>query len=317
MIKIIVIIVTIIILSVCLLCRYKLTEENILIKSLHNTNFDYILEKYDTNIKTFYYPSSYIYEIFVSSNFKNILDNTIKLQKYFGVNKTVYGIKKVNDEYFFEYYYYYPNENNKHNLLNILNFFNIKKNINLKNYYLVSFELKNSDVNKLEELNIYFTKNDCNHNKPINYHNDFIICKECLECYNVTLNILSNKLEYKNNYKFFYRKSSYNEEIFNYAKSIIKKNIDLTKIFSANLLSCRKSICITQKPNSYGFYFAGLPFDNFIKFIEDTNFNNEFCNNLINNKDKLSYLLFDIGFDIIIKEDDSILFTKVSFYGIL
>ncbi len=46
-------------------------------------------------------------------------------------------------------------------------------------------------------------------------------------------------------------------------------------------------------------------------------FNNEFCNNLINNKDKLSYLLFDIGFDIIIKEDNIILFTKVSFYGIL
>lgn len=320
MIKIIIIIatiVTIIVLSVYLFYRYKFIEKNMLIKSLHNTNLDYILENYDTNIKKTDYPSSYIYEIFVSNGFKNILNNTLKIQKYFGVNKTVYGIKKVNNEYFFEYYYYYPNENIKHNLLNILKFFKIKKNINLKNYYLVSFELKNNDVNKLEELNIYHTKNNCNHNSPINFHNDFIICKKCLECYNVTLNILSNKMVKKNTYKFFFRNSSSNEEIFNYTKSIIKKNIDLKKIFSDNLLSCKKSICITQKPNSYGFYFSLLPFDNFIKFMQDTNFNNEFSNKLINNKDKLSYLLFDIGFDIIIKEDNSILFTKLSFYGIL
>ena len=313
MIKIIIIIV---ILLVCLFYRYKFIEKNILIKSLHNTNFDYILEKYNTIIKKTDYPSSYIYEIFVSSSFKNILTNALKIQKYFGVNKTVYGIKKVNNEYFFEYYYY-PNENIKHNLLNILNFFKIKKNINLKNYYMVSFELKNNDVNKLEELNIYYTKNNCNHNNIKKFHNEFMICRKCAECYNITLNILSNKLIKKNTYKFFFRHLSSNEEIFNYTKSIIKKNIDLTKIFSDNLLSCKKSICVTQKPNSYGFYFSLLPFDNFIKFIEDTNFNNEFSKNLINNKDKLSYLLFDIGFDIIIKEDNSILLTKVSFYGVL
>jgi hypothetical protein len=65
-----VITVIIIILSVCLFYRYKFIEKNILVKSLHNSNFDYILEKYDTVIKKTDYPSSYIYEIFVSGSFK-------------------------------------------------------------------------------------------------------------------------------------------------------------------------------------------------------------------------------------------------------
>jgi hypothetical protein len=82
-------------------------------------------------------------------------------------------------------------------------------------------------------------------------------------------------------------------------------------------MSCKKSICITKKPNKIGFYFSLLPFDDFILFLKHSNFNKKLYNKLLLNKNKLTYLLFDIGFDIKINIDNSITYTKLSFYGIL
>jgi hypothetical protein len=49
-------------------------------------------------------------------------------------------------------------------------------------------------------------------------------------------------------------------------------------------------------------------FNNFIYF--------DIFDNLLENKENLSYLLFDIGFDFVIENND-VVFTKYSFYGIL
>ena len=297
-------------------------ENNIIILDMNNTNYDYIYEKYDTKyIENYHYPSSYIFEIFTKNNYKKIYDETIKIQKYFGINKTVYGIKKVNNEYIFEYYYYYPNENKLNTVTDIFKFFNIHNNINNNNinnnYYLVSFELDANMPHNLNDINIYYSLNNCNHNLNVYYHNIFSICQKCLTCMNKTYNIKTNTIIDKNIYKFFFRNNSTLEEIFNYTQILIGKDVDLNIICTPYLLSCKKSICISKKPKTIGFYFSLIPFDDFIIFLEKMNFDTKLSYTLINNKNKLSYLLFDIGFDIMIKEDNSIIFTKLSFYGIL
>jgi hypothetical protein len=286
-----------------------------MIHSTKNTNCDYELEEYDAIITDDCYPSSYIFEMFTKNNYKNIYDNSIKIQEHFGVNKTVYGIKKINDVFKFEYYYYYENENNLHSIESILKLFNKKKEYNNPDYCLVSFEL--NDVFDINELNIYYLEDSCQHNDIYHHHDKFKVCKTCLTSYNITWNIESDKVIKKNTYKFFFRRLSKDEEIFNYARSLLGDNVDLGKIFKDYLMTCRKNICITKKTNNnYGFYFARLSFDNFIRFLIDVEFDKEFTDNLLEVKENLSYLLFDIGFDFVIENND-VVFTKYSFYGIL
>ena len=67
---------------------------------------------------------------------------------------------------------------------------------------------------------------------------------------NKTFNIKSNTSENKNIYKFFFRKTSTNDEIFNYTKTLIGKNVDINILFPPYLLSCEKSICVTKKPKA-------------------------------------------------------------------
>ena len=291
-----------------------------LVLQLKNTNYDYTFEKYYINNNKNCYPSSYIFEIFTKNKYNNIYNQTIKIQKYFGVNKTVYGIKKVKDEYLFEYYYSYYNENKLHNIQNIFKLFKINNRINFENYCLISFELINNNIIELSqninEINIYYLLNNCNHKTPILFHN-FTICKQCLSCMNKTYNINNNTIIDKNIYKNFPRNTSNLTEIYNYTKTLIGNDVDLNLIFTPYLLSCKKNICVAKKPNSIGFYFSLVPFDDFIIFLEKSNFNEELRYKLIENNNKLSYLLFDIGFDIIIKEDNNIIFNKLSFYGIL
>ena len=292
--------------------------ENKLVLELNDTNYDYIYEKYDIkNIDNSYYPSSYIFEIFTKNKYNKIYNQTIKIQKHFGINKTVYGIKKINNEYVFEYYYYYENENKLNNVDNCFKLFNIDNEINFENYYLASFELNENRPTNINEINIYYTANNCNHKNLADFHKKFLICRECLTCMNKTYNIKNDSIISKNIYKFFFREDSTLTEIYDYTKKLIGKNVDLNIIFTSYLLTCKKSICITKKPETIGFYFSLIPFDDFIIFLEKTNFNNELRHNLLCKKNKLDYLLFDIGFDIKINDDNSIIFTKLSFYGIL
>ena len=294
----------------------NINKDNLILE-LINTNYDYIYEKYNIKyISNDCYPSSYIFEIFTKNNYIDIYNKTVEIQNFFGINKTVYGIKKINNEYFFEYYYYYKNENILNNITNIFKFFNINMRDNFDNYYLVSFELNKNTPNNINEINIYYPVNNCGHNTPIYFHNIYI-CKKCIICMNKTFNIKSNTSENKNIYKFFLRKTSTNDEIFNYTKTLIGKNIDINIIFPPYLLSCEKSICVTKKPKAIGFYFSLIPFDDFIIFLEKTNFDNKLVTKLLYEKSKLSYLFFDVGFDIKVNDDNKIIFTKLSFYGIL
>jgi hypothetical protein len=291
-------------------------EENLeLIKINKNTNFNYIYERYTVNFKTNYLPSSYIFELFTKKNFYKIYKKTCEIQKYFGVNKTVYGIKKKNNKYMFEYYYYYSNYFDKHTIKNVFNFFNISTKFNFENYYLISFELQEHDL-QLEELNIYETYVNCNCNKLKKYSDVFDICSNCLECKNFSYNVKSDEITEKNIYKFFYRNANDDKDIFEYSKTLFGNNINLELIYKPYLLTFNTSICITKKPDCIGLYFCSITYNNFIEFLKEKNFNDELVLKLVQNSDNLSYLMFDVGFDVVIT-NNNITFTKLSFYGIL
>jgi hypothetical protein len=315
-------IVIIIIIIIFLIYKYTILENNKLILSKKNTNYNYVYDEYNIpnniiNLNT-NKPSSYIFEIFTKDKYKNIYNHSIQVQKYFGINKTVYGIKKRNNSFSFEYYYYYPSENKLHNIDYILKFLNKKKENDFKRYYLISYEITedNTNLNDINELNIYHTIDNCIHNSNINYHNSEI-CRKCLKCYNNTWNIKTNELVKKNTYKFFLRKISTNDEIIEYTKNIINKNIDYNEILYPYINTFTNSICVTEKPTSIGFYHSGIPLDNLIIFLERTQFDKKITEEIKKNKNNLNYLLFDIGFDINVNEKNEIIYTKLSIYGIL
>ena len=243
----------------------KLNKKNNfeLIKIKKYTNYNYINEPYNAIMTEDDLPSSYIFEIFTKNNFPKIYEKTCELQKYFGVNNIVFGIKKKDNKYTFEYYLYYCNYNEKHKIQNVFDFFNISQNINFENYYLISFELEENNLN-LEELNIYNTLVKCNCKKLVKYNEAFNICYNCLECANVSYDIKLNKIINKNIYKFFYRDRTNNNDVLEYSKTLFGNDVNLELIFKLYLLTCDTSICITKKTNCIGLYFSSITFDNFI-----------------------------------------------------
>jgi hypothetical protein len=80
-------------------------------------------------------------------------------------------------------------------------------------------------------------------------------------------------------------------------------------------MSFDTSICITQKPNCIGLYFSSLTYDNFMIFLKEMEFDEDLIENLTKIRNKISYLMFDVGFDVIII-GNNINYTKISFYGI-
>ncbi len=283
---------------------------------MKNTNYDYILEKYNIeNYNKNNKPSSYILELFALDNYPLLYNKSVEIQEYFGINKTIYGIKKKNNKFSLEYYFYYYNENTRHNIENIQKFLNYKNKININNkYYLLSFEINDNNLDNVEEINAYYTKSDCKCDNIGLYHDIFEICDTCLTCFNFSYNIKNNKKIFKNTYKFFFKKNDY--LLVDYIKSLFKDNVNINDILKPYCLNYKKSICVSQKPNNIGFYISQIPFDDFILFLNDTNFDASLTEKIIKNKDKLSYLLFDIGFDITI-ENNSIKYNKLSFYGVL
>ena len=286
---------------------------------LRRTNYDYILEEYPVDSKIYHYPSSYIFKLFTQSKYPTIYQKAIQLQKYFGVNKTVYGIKKSNDAFSFEFYYYYPNENSLHTISNIGTCFSLpisEDTIQDKHYYLASFDINPHAPNTITDLNLYYTLNDCSHNSPYNYHSH-TICQTCKMTRNITYNTQNQSIVDKNVYKFFYKDSPV-EEIYDYTRSLLNQDVDMKLMFPPYLMNFKKAVCVSSKPGgAIGLYFNLVPFYDFITFLNKTKFSETLEAALIQDRHRLSYLLFDIGIDITVIDFNTIEIRKVAFYGIL
>lgn len=305
----------VILVFIILVIFFTVHKPNLSIR-LHNSNYDSTYEKYDVQTKFYHYPNAYIFKTFTQSAYPGVYKTAIKLQKYFGVNKNVYGIKSCNGEFSFEFYYYYPKENTLHTVSDIATVFNLPVSGDDKNYYLVSFDIDPRNPDTVKELNLYYTLNNCDHNTPYSYHSHEI-CKQCKMSRSVTFDIYTRETVDKNVYKFFYRNSNV-EDIFKYTRSLLKQDVDMNLIFPSYLMNFKKFISISSKHNgSLGVYFNLISFDDLITFLNKTGFSKSLESNLLKVRTNISYLLFDIGMDVRVIDFDTIEISKIALYGIL
>ena len=89
--------------------------------------------------------------------------------------------------------------------------------------------------------------------------------------------------------------------------------IDISKILYQDLMKC-KVICISSKRNANGIYYHGINIEQFLFFLKEFNYSSELINFVNENKNKLDYILFDVGFDYSIKNDNLVI-KKSGFYG--
>ena len=270
---------------------------------VHMSNMDYVFEEYPVH-KNEYQLTSSIFKTFTQYRYRDVYSQAVQLQKFFGVNKTVYGIKKSNDVFSFEFYYYYPNENPLHTVTNICKFLNLPEIEEPRDYYLVSF-----DADSTSNLNLYYTINECTHNSPRDYHSH-TVCETCKLTRNVTYNVDTGTTTRKNVYKFFYKRDTIHEELFEYTRSLLQRDVDMSLLFPKYLMNFKKSVCISSKPGgTIGLYFSLIPWEDFKTFISETKFSETL-------DIKKSTTLFDVGIDLKVIDFNHVEITKVAFYGI-
>jgi hypothetical protein len=278
---------------------------------LESHNYDYIYEPYNITLKHHYKPSSLIFENFCNINNNNkMLSHCKKIQDYFGINRTVYGIKKVGNEYSFEFYYYYPNKYQNNSFDNILKFNNIPISKIPEDSYLTAFSL---DTNcALKSVNVYYAANNCDHIKKRKY-NGYMICTDCLETESYKYD--NENIKKENLYKFFYIMNNECKKAYDYLNSLHNSNCGPSLSDQIFKVPCKKSICVTIKPDSIGLYFSQVEINSFIYALSFFEYPQKFINYIITNKDNYEHLLFDIGYNFKI-DNDKIIYTKSSFYGI-
>jgi hypothetical protein len=282
------------------------------------SNKDYVYEKYNVVDVGTQKPTSYIFKTFTQHEYPGVYEKAIQIQNFFGVNKTVYGIKKHNNKFTFEFYYYYPKENPLNTLTNICKFLKLPISDDIvenKDYSMVSFDIDPNNTDIIRDLNVYYTLNDCDHNSSYNHHSH-PVCTICKMVRSVTYSVDTGITTDKNVYKNFFKNEPHVErDIFEYTRSLLQQDVDMNLLFPKYLMNFKKSVCVSSKPGgTIGLYFNLIPFEDFITFLHETKFSKTLERELTNES---SNLLFDIGIDIRVIDYNNIEINKIAFYGIL
>lgn len=279
---------------------------------------DYILEEYKRNgvvdqTAADDKPSSNLFEEFclMIGNSK-ILARSKSIQDHFGLNKTVVGVKLTSIGYSFEFYYYYPNVNPKHGFGSVLSFNGLPSFNIPDSSYLNSFSL-DKDANRIS-TNVYYTADHClslGHTRESIY-NGYSICRSCLETESFSYNLQTGLLSRENLYKFFYVAYDGYDRAYRYLDTLRGEDTS-NQIFK---VICRKSVCVTTKPDSIGIYYSHLDIDELIRFITFFEYYPQFIDFIIANREFYSHLLFDVGYNFTVRDGKPV-YTKSSVYFLI
>jgi hypothetical protein len=226
------------------------------------------------------------------------------IQSEIGYNQTVYGIKNKDNLLSFEFYFY--NYYKKNPLLTMTNLIKIF-------YPFLKFEYIPNEI-----INYFMVSVDLNEKiLQSRLSPGFHIYIPTSEKGNGGYSYLSSNHEYflENQYEFFDVRTEKNTIIRKIKNSVfIYNSMDLREILIPELFNCWR-ICVAKKRTSDCIYFSRITVEQLLFFIQKFRYPNQLITFVTKHKDKLSHLLYDVGFDYYTK-DDKIIIEKSGFYGI-
>lgn len=266
------------------------------------------------------FPSSKLLEwTFKSYNAPDIMYKyTLDIQKFVGINNTIWAIKKVNDKINWEYYFYGLSLDEPSELSNLYSY---NPKLSLKEYYKnihkKYFPLENLDIEKLNKYKnklIIFS---------VDVHPKFFNEEKIG---NIDIYIDKNN---KNIIKIPYKCSCYSfSDVINHKGNNfiydIKDNaqklamLDKLQIYPKNILidgwENINHVTIIDKiyANSISINYFGFDIDTFIIFLKKHSYAKDFIDNIENNKEQLNHLSFEFAEDY---DKYTLDVTKTTIYG--
>jgi len=264
--------------------------------------FDYCHYKYNTNKESYskLRSSNLLINSFDFMNCDTYFYQLLNLiRDKIGLNNTIWGIKKIDNDLFWELYFY--NREKKNYLITIPtilslinNFFKLKLEIP-KNFQKLPYFMFSIDLSK-----------------------DFFL-KKSIEGVHIYLGpsyfLNNHSMTFENNYSFYDAK----EEIKKIVKDVKDSSfidfskIKLSEILMPELINC-KFICRSRKQKNDCIYYSRINIDQFIFFLKKFKYPKKIISFIEQNKSNLDHLLYDVGFDYTM-ENNKLKILKSGYYG--
>jgi len=219
------------------------------------------------------------------------------LQEKIGVKNTVWGVKKVKDALFWEFYFYnWKKKDPRIKISSILNelgdLFGFEGKIDeTLPYFMFSIDIANEIFasKKIKGIHIYIGK-----------HSYFFDGK---------------KFRLENYYSFFSPKEQTRQIVWGIKNSayVDFKKIKLKEILLPQLLRC-KSICVAKKLDNDSVYYSGIDLSQFLYFLKKFKYPGKITEFVESNSGKLDHLQYDVGFDYKM-EGGKLKILKSGYYG--
>lgn len=275
-------------------------KESIELTQESDKYYDYCLYEY-TPTSSCYNKLRPINLLFNSFKYSNCNDKFYRfvdhIRKKNGLNKTVWGIKKIEDKILWEFYFYdWKIKDRATSMSRFIKqckpFFmtKIKPNENIP-YFMFSVDVD-------DNLLLY---------KKLNGFHVYTGSSYFLDEKGMTL---------ENHYNFYNSKKEIKRLIIDIKRSAI---IDFTKIKLSDILwpeliNCY-SICRSRKKNNDAIYYSRINIEQFIFFLKKLKYPNGLIIFIEKNKSKLDHLFYDVGFDYVM-ENNKLKIIKSGYYGV-
>ncbi|MBN2437044.1 MAG: hypothetical protein JXL20_00410 [Deltaproteobacteria bacterium] len=229
------------------------------------------------------------------------------IRQGFGVSRTVYGIKRLGDRIFWEFYFYdYRRRERERSITRLLDFIapfvrcGIKPNEN-HFYFMFSIDVTDDLVcgaRDLEEIHMYIGNPGSSVSSGI--------------CYSVK----KEAVRLENFYFFFDAKKELDEIMSKVVCSayVDSTEMDIQRILWPEMADC-KVIVVANKQGNDAVYFSGIGVDQLILFLKRMDYPKDLIAFVEENKDKLDHLQFDVGYDYRMEGRDLVI-LKSGYYGL-
>ncbi|MBW1999283.1 MAG: hypothetical protein JRJ29_15150 [Deltaproteobacteria bacterium] len=249
--------------------------------------------------------------LFHSFEMMNVSENMFALvqaiRERFGPLRTVWGLKKMGDEISWEFYFYdYRRRERERSITRLLDAVGPLVNCRIRpdeniHYFMFSIDVSDELVSgnrALEEIHMYIGNPGSTVSSGI--------------CYSLTEH--GTRLE---NFYFFFDAKRQMEEIL--AKAACSAHIDTTRINIPQILwpemrGC-EVIVIANKQENDAVYFSRININQLMCFLKKMAYPPKIVSFIEENRFRLDHLLYDVGFDYRM-EDDDLRILKSGYYGI-
>lgn len=244
--------------------------------------------------------SSLLFHSFAALNFeRQFYDVVNAIRAKIGTHNTVWGIKKTNDAFGYEFYFYNTTWNPEERLSSvegileaIAPYYHCKARPNEQlHYFMFSLDFHPGFSRRdIPGVHLYIG--------PFAYYFDI------------------NGMALENHYSF-YNPRSETDKIYNdvWKSAFVDYSvIDIQEILIPELLDC-KSICRSHKPQNDGIYYSGINLAQFLRFLKRFQYPEPIISWVSSNQTRLDHLQYDIGFDYTM-ENGQLKILKSGYYGI-